>query len=58
MAKFIIRAVQTNWVQIEIEADTEDEAMSIHEQDTIEDDYTRIHSTWEFQSIIECKENN
>ena len=57
MATFIIKATQTNLMEIEIEADTEDEALEVYAREGIEDDFTRIASAWNFESITE-KENN
>jgi transposase len=58
MTIFIIKATQTNFMQIEIEAETEDEALEIYaSEENIEDDFTRISGEWDFTSITE-KESN
>lgn len=57
MSKFIIRAIQTNYMEIEVEANSEDEALEIYTNDGIEDDFTRTDSVWDFASITE-KESN
>lgn len=57
MATFIVKAIQTNYMEIEIEAVDEDEALEIYEQDTIEDDFIRTSSVWKLDNINE-KESN
>jgi hypothetical protein len=54
MGKYIIKAIQTNFMELEVEADSFDQALRIYENEVyIEDDYDRVSGSWELEDIVD-----
>lgn len=54
MGRYIIKAIQTNYMEIEVEADSFEQAQRIYDDCVyIEDDYTRFDSDWELYDIVD-----
>lgn len=54
MGRYIIKAIQTNYMEIEVEAESFEQAERIYDDAIyIEDDYIRRGSDWQLDDIVD-----
>ena len=55
MPKFIVKAQVTQDLQVEIEADTAEQAQDIADKDLITDDFEAVHAVFTLGEVVEVQ---